>query len=129
MDIAINAKHVFCVCGLSQICALTAYGFTLRKESWRHLVLICLICLAHIETQERVAIFATRQEGHQNYHALLELIGTSSSLLPSDTAMSVKHQQANMKTWAYFFKTTQINVIRLYQYLYNEGQNTASRPT
>jgi hypothetical protein len=76
MDIAINARHVFCVCVcvLSQICALTTYGFTLRKESWRQLVLICLICLAHIEIQERVAIFAGRQEGRQNYHALRELI-------------------------------------------------------
>jgi hypothetical protein len=81
------------VCEMSQIWALTAYGFTLRKESWRQLVLICLICLAHIEIQERVAIFAATQ-GHQNYHTLLELIRTSSCLLPSDTVISVKHQQA-----------------------------------
>ena len=91
------------MCGLSQICALTAYRFTLQKESWRHLVLICLICLAHIEIQERVAIFAARQEGHQNYRALFELIATSSCLLPSDTVISVKHQQVKMKMWAYFF--------------------------
>jgi hypothetical protein len=104
MDTAINAKRVFlCVCGLSQIWALTAYGITLRKESWRQLVLICLICLAHIEIQERVAVFAARQEGHQNYHALLELIGTSSCLLSSDIVISVKHQQSKMKMWAYFF--------------------------
>ena len=102
---AIPVKHVFCVCvwGLSQIWALTAYGFTLRKESWRQLVLICLICLAHIEIQERVAIFAARQEEHQNHHALLELIGTSSCLLSSDTVISVKHQKAKMEMWSYFF--------------------------
>jgi hypothetical protein len=73
MDTVINAKHVFCVCvcDLSQICALTTYGFTLRKESWQQLVLICLICLAHIEIQERVA---GKQEGRQNCRALRELI-------------------------------------------------------
>ena len=92
-----------CVCGLSQIWTLTAYGFNLRKESWRQLVLICLICLAHIEIQARVAIFAAKQEGHQNYHALLELIEASSCLLHSDTIISIKYQQAKMKMWDYFF--------------------------